>query len=117
MTMRSRMGLLSFRYPEHNRNNDQLQAGKFRMSDKHSEDTELHAALRSLLLDIEEMYEGAEISPDSGDEEEYFGPFSTGKIDGIEIGDVRVSWPNLAISMRRAREALRKVEENSTSTQ
>ncbi len=80
------------------------------MSRKREEkETEIRRALRALLSDIEGMYEGAEPSPISRHPEEFFGPFSFGKLDGAGIeGDISISWPNLAISMRNARDALRE---------
>lgn len=72
---------------------------------------EIRRALRALPSDIEEMYEGAEPSPISRHPEEYFGPSSFGKLDGAGIeGDISISWPNLAISMRNARDALRDTD-------
>lgn len=76
-------------------------------------DARLRKALRQLLSDIEDMYEGAVVPDGRGRShaEEFFGPFSVGKLEGMDIADVSMSWPNLAISMRHAREALRKAEE------
>lgn len=74
-------------------------------------ETNICRALRALLSDIEGMYEGAEISGERGQPEEFFGPFSIGKVDGADFeGGISVSWPNLAISMRRAKEALRETD-------
>ena len=70
-------------------------------------DSEVRRALRALLSDIEGMYEGAEAPAERGHPEEFFGPFSVGKLGGEEIeADISVSWPNLAISMRNAKKAL-----------
>lgn len=68
---------------------------------------EIREALRALLSDIEGMYEGAETPAESGQSEEFFGPFSVGKLSGAQIeAEISVSWPNLAISMRNAKSAL-----------
>jgi hypothetical protein len=57
------------------------------------------------------MYEGEGPSPERGQPEEFFGPFSVGKLDGTDFeGDISVSWPNLAISMRNAKNALREAD-------
>jgi hypothetical protein len=70
-------------------------------------DNEIRRALRALLSDIEGMYEGAETPTERGHPEEFFGPFSVGRLGGEDFeGDISVSWPNLAISMRNARQAL-----------
>lgn len=73
--------------------------------------SELRRALAALLADIEEMYEGRGASADAeeaGEPEEFFGPFSVSKLrDSGFASGVSVSWPNLAISMRKARKALR----------
>jgi hypothetical protein len=70
-------------------------------------ESEVRRALRALLSDIEGMYEGAETPPERGHPEEFFGPFSVGKLGGENFeGDLSVSWPNLAISMRNAKKAL-----------
>ena len=70
-------------------------------------DSEVRRALRALLSDIEGMYEGAEAPTERGHPEEFFGPFSVGKLSGEAIeADISVSWPNLAISMRNAKKAL-----------
>lgn len=74
---------------------------------KERQNTEIRKALRSLLSDIEAMYEGIETRTESARGEEFFGPFPVAKLDGVEISDVSISWPNLAISMRNAKEALR----------
>lgn len=72
---------------------------------------EIREALRVLLSDIEGMYAGAETPAGSGQPEEFFGPFSVGKLGGAEIqADISVSWPNLAISMRNAKTALSEVD-------
>ena len=77
------------------------------MSETREKDSEVRRALRALLSDIEGMYEGAETPTERGHPEEFFGPFSVGKLDGEEIEtDISVSWPNLAISMRNAKKAL-----------
>jgi hypothetical protein len=77
------------------------------MAQNEKAESELSRALRSLLCDIEDMYEGAEPSEDSRHPEEFFGPFSVAK---WEDGDLSISWPNLAISMQKAREALDAAE-------
>ena len=77
------------------------------MTRKRDKDSEIREALRALLSDIEGMYEGGESFSESGQPEEFFGPFSVGKLGGAEIEAVSVSWPNLAISMRNAKSALR----------
>lgn len=77
------------------------------MSGKTKEGSEIRKALRALLSDIEGMYEGAEAPTERGHPEEFFGPFSLGKLSGADLeGDISVSWPNLAISMRNAKKAL-----------
>ncbi len=77
------------------------------MSRETRDDGELRKALRALLSDIEGMYQGAETSAERRRPEEFFGPFSVGKLGDEEIeADISVSWPNLAISMRNARKAL-----------
>ena len=86
------------------------------MSRNRGKDTDIRRALRALLSDIEGMFEGAEIFPESGQPEEFFGPFSVGKLRGVEIEDVSVSWPNLAISMRNARNAMRNADAEDAST-
>jgi hypothetical protein len=69
--------------------------------------SKIREALIVLLSDIEGMYEGAEISGERGQKEEFFGPFSVGKLGDVgPATDVSVSWPNLAISMRNAKAAL-----------
>jgi hypothetical protein len=74
---------------------------------KRQNHSEIRAALRALLSDIEGMYEGAETSAQRAHPEEFFGPFSVGKLGGAEVeADISVSWPNLAISMRNAKNAL-----------
>lgn len=75
------------------------------MSREHK-DSEVRKVLRSLLSDIEAMYEGGEIFAEHRHPEEFFGPFSVGKVGSAEVADVSISWPNLAISMRNAKEAL-----------
>jgi hypothetical protein len=73
--------------------------------------SEIRDALRALLSDIETMYEGAELLAEYGQREEFFGPFSVSKMSGSGMdADVSVSWPNLAISMRQAKSALRDGE-------
>jgi hypothetical protein len=77
------------------------------MSGNDKKDSEIRRALHALLSDIEGMYEGAETPAERGHPEEFFGPFSIGKLCGEDFeGDISVSWPNLAISMRKARHAL-----------
>jgi hypothetical protein len=78
---------------------------------------EIREALRSLLIDIESMYEGAEASAKGGQPEEFFGPFSVWKMDAADWeARIAVSWPNLAISMRNARDALRNADAESSSS-
>ncbi|HEY3639127.1 MAG TPA: hypothetical protein VGK90_13345 [Rhizomicrobium sp.] len=80
------------------------------MSDKTPSGSEIQTALRALLSDIEGMYQGAETLAERRHPEEFFGPFSIGKLGAEEIeSDISISWPNLAISMRAAREALNDV--------
>jgi hypothetical protein len=86
------------------------------MSRSPHNDNELRNALRSLLCDIADMYQGAEVPEERGHAEEVFGPFSVGKLEGMDVADVSVSWPNLAISMRNARKALRKAEAEEASS-
>ena len=81
------------------------------MAHNEKAESELRRALRSLLSDIEDMYQGAEPSEESRHPEEFFGPFSVVKWDG---GDLSISWPNLAISMQRAREALGESEDRTS---
>lgn len=70
-------------------------------------DSELRKALRALLSDIEGMYQGADTLGERRHPEEFFGPFSVGKLGDEDIeADISVSWPNLAISMQNARKAL-----------
>jgi hypothetical protein len=77
------------------------------VSETKEKDSEIRRALRARLSDIEGMYEGAETHTERGHSEEFFGPFSVGKLGGEDFeGDISVSWPNLAISMRDARHAL-----------
>jgi hypothetical protein len=77
---------------------------------------DIREALLALLSDIEGMYEGGEISGKGGQPEEYFGPFSVGKLSGPEVGaEISVSWPNLAISMRNAKIALGSADEDDAS--
>lgn len=81
--------------------------GDFIVTAKTPNDSELQKALRVLLSDIEEMYQGAEPFAERRHPEEFFGPFSVGKLGDEPVeADISVSWPNLAISMRNAREAL-----------
>jgi hypothetical protein len=71
-------------------------------------DEKLREALRDLLSDIESMYEGAETPAEGGQPEEFFGPFSVWKLDHSRWEPlISVSWPNLAISLRNAKDALR----------
>lgn len=68
-------------------------------------------ALRALLSDIEGMYAGADFFEPHGQAEEFFGPFAVGKLGGEQIdAEISVSWPNLAISMRNAKNALRNAD-------
>lgn len=77
------------------------------MSRKRQNGNEIREALRALISDIEGMYKGAEYLATCGQPEEFFGPFSVGKLGDAEIeADISVSWPNLAISMRNAKNAL-----------
>jgi hypothetical protein len=85
------------------------------MGHQRQRDSEIRDALRSLLSDIEGMYKGAEASAERGHAEEFFGQFSVGKLDGAEISDISISWPNLAISMRNAQNALRNADAEDTS--
>jgi hypothetical protein len=72
---------------------------------------DIREALRSLLADIESMYGGAETSAEGGQSEEFFGPFSVWKMDAADWeARITVSWPNLAISARNARDALRSAD-------
>jgi hypothetical protein len=80
------------------------------MSRSPHNDDELRKAMRTLLCDIEDMYQGAEVPEERGHPEEFFGPFSVGKLKGMEVADISISWANLTISIRNAREALRKTE-------
>jgi len=75
------------------------------------ETDQIREALRALLSDIESMYEGAESSAAGRQPEEFFGPFSVWKCDHADIeARVSISWPNLAISMRNAKQALNDLE-------
>ena len=79
-------------------------------------DRDLAKALRALLSDIEGMYQGAETLAERRHPEEFFGPFSIGKLGDEEIeADISVSWPNLAISMQNAKAALRNAEAEDAS--
>jgi hypothetical protein len=81
------------------------------MSETREKDSEVRRALRALLSDIEGMYQGPEEPAERGHPEEFFGPFSVGKLGGEDFeGDLSVSWPNLAISMRNANDALRSLD-------
>ena len=72
---------------------------------------DIREALRSLLLDIESMYEGPETPAEGGQPEEFFGPFSVWKMDPTDLeARIAVSWPNLAISMRNAKIALQNAD-------
>jgi hypothetical protein len=65
-------------------------------------------ALQQLVNDVEAMYRGSEVMAESGDTEEFFGPFSVAKSDGMIVeSELEVSWPNLAISLREAKAALK----------
>ena len=87
------------------------------MSESNGKDNEIRRALRALLSDIEGMYEGAEMRGERGHPEEFFGRFSIGKLGGMELeGDISVSWPNLAISMRNAKDVLRSLDAEDTSS-
>jgi hypothetical protein len=78
---------------------------------------QIRETLRALLSDIESMYEGAESSAAGRQPEEFFGPFSVWKRDDADIeARISVSWPNLAISMRNAKSALRDADAESSST-
>ena len=71
-------------------------------------------ALRALLSDVESMYEGAETPAEGGHPEEFFGPFSAWKLDPADLdARVSISWPNLAISLRNAKKALRNAHGES----
>ena len=79
--------------------------------------SQIREALCALLSDIESMYEGVESSAAGGQTEEFFGPFSVWKLDDADIeARISVSWPNLAISLRNAKNALRNGEAESAST-
>lgn len=74
------------------------------MRDKSSE---IREALYDLVSDIEAMYEGPERPVEGRQPEEFFGPFSVWKLDEARFEPlVSISWPNLAISLRKARKAL-----------
>jgi hypothetical protein len=80
------------------------------MDGERRQGSDIVKALRSLLSDIECMYEGGEISAEC-QSEEFFGPFSVGKMGDAQVeADISVSWPNLAISMRNAKNALRNAD-------
>ncbi|HLY05989.1 MAG TPA: hypothetical protein VKR31_09600 [Rhizomicrobium sp.] len=80
------------------------------------ENNKIRGALRHLLSDIEAMYEGAESPGEGRQPEEFFGPFSVWKLDHSRYEPLMsVSWPNLAISMRKARAALGKDSEQSSA--
>ena len=88
------------------------------MGRKRPKGSEIREALRSLLSDIEAMYEGSEDSAESGQPEEFFGPFSIAKLGDAGIsGGISVSWPNLAINMLNARNALRGADAEDASKQ
>lgn len=75
---------------------------------------ELSEALVSLLSDIEAMYQGEELF--GGQSEEFFGPFSIWELDAAKLDThARISWPCLAISMRKARDALRNMNGGNAS--
>ena len=75
---------------------------------------EIREVLRSLLIDIENMYEGPGEPAEGGQPEEFFGPFSVWKMDATDLeARIAVSWPNLAISMRNAKSALRNADAES----
>lgn len=77
------------------------------MNQAGEKDREIREALIALISDIEGLYEGEDVS--DGQLEEFFGPFSVGKIAGVgPATDVSVSWPNLAISLRNAKAALQE---------
>ena len=78
---------------------------------------ELREALRSLLVDIESMYEGAETPAEGGQPEEFFGPFSVWRMGAADWeARIAVSWPDLAISLRNAKDALRSADAGSSSS-
>jgi hypothetical protein len=80
------------------------------------EDKEIREALRALLSDIESMYEGAETFAAGRQPEEFFGPFSVWKLREADIdAHSSISWPNLAISVRNAKSALRNADAESPS--
>jgi hypothetical protein len=85
------------------------------MSKAHKND--FREILRSLLIDIESMYEGGEVSGEGRQPEEFFGPFSVWKSDdrGLETY-ASVSWPNLAISMRNAKRVLENSDGQTSVT-
>ena len=69
--------------------------------------SQIRDALVALLSDIEAMYEGVESPREGGQPEELFGPFPVWKLDEADVdARVSVSWPNLAISLRNAKNAL-----------
>jgi len=49
------------------------------MTEKSKGESEIREALLSLLIDIEAMYEGAELPAEGGQPEEFFGPFQFGR--------------------------------------
>jgi hypothetical protein len=78
--------------------------------------SEIREALRALVCDIEGMYEGAEPSAEHGQPEEFFGPFSVGKLGDVgHVADISVSWPYLAISLRNAKDVLRETDADDVS--
>ena len=68
----------------------------------------IRAVLQQLVNDVEAMYRGAEAVTETGETEEFFGPFSVARTDGLYMEDLEISWPNLAISLREAKAALKK---------
>ena len=70
---------------------------------------DVRKALQQLINDIESMYRGAETAAENGDGEEFFGPFGASR-NSNKYGDpeLEVSWPNLAISLRAAKAALKE---------
>jgi hypothetical protein len=84
---------------------------------KHTKASEIREALRALLSDIEGMYEGEEHSTEDGQLEEFFGPFSVSRQANAELdAGTSVSWPNLAISMRNAKNILREADADDVRT-
>lgn len=57
----------------------------------------------SLVSDIESMYQGSEVNPETREVEDFFGNFEFEEAG--EYSDlVRINWPNLAISLKAVKE-------------